>query len=132
MIFIELIKQISRLPSPSVSVLGSPWWWLHHHRWRCDRLGTDKRRNGVLVQPSDGLEDFMELLRPQAEAEALSAKWRYSCISLKASKDRLQKGVKLIQDKGMKVVVDSEYEFDDVEKAFEKLRTRRARGHCKL
>ncbi|SGY31940.1 BQ5605_C002g01283 [Microbotryum silenes-dioicae] len=58
----------------------------------------------------------------------LSSKWRYSCISLKASKDKLHKGVELIQDKGIKVVVDSEYEFDDVEKAFKKLRTRRARG----
>ncbi|KDE06066.1 hypothetical protein MVLG_03618 [Microbotryum lychnidis-dioicae p1A1 Lamole] len=58
----------------------------------------------------------------------LSSKWRYSCISLKAPKDKLHKGVELIQDKGIKVVVDSEYEFDDVEKAFKKLRTRRARG----
>ncbi|SCV68704.1 BQ2448_825 [Microbotryum intermedium] len=56
------------------------------------------------------------------------ARWRYSCINLQASKAKLRKAVELVQSKGMKIVVDSEYEFEEVEKAFAKLRTRRARG----
>ncbi|GAA5922317.1 uncharacterized protein JCM15063_003261 [Sporobolomyces koalae] len=52
---------------------------------------------------------------------------RYACITLDARKASLLE-IEPLVNSGMQVVVDSEYEFQDVPKAFEKLNTGRARG----
>ncbi|GAA5876207.1 hypothetical protein JCM16303_007055 [Sporobolomyces ruberrimus] len=52
----------------------------------------------------------------------------YNCIMMDMNKDWLEKIEELVREKGMKVVIDEEFGFEDVPKAFKKLNTGRARG----
>ncbi|GAA5896569.1 NAD(P)-dependent alcohol dehydrogenase [Sporobolomyces salmoneus] len=54
---------------------------------------------------------------------------RYYCISLNMEKKEwLEQVGALVKEKGMKVVIDSEFGFDEVEKAFERLNSGKATG----
>lgn len=55
--------------------------------------------------------------------------YRYSCIMLNATRrDWLAELGRLVHDEELRVEIDSEWQFEEVEKAFEKLNTGKARG----
>ncbi|BGO94595.1 hypothetical protein NBRC10512_004977 [Rhodotorula toruloides] len=55
--------------------------------------------------------------------------YRYSCIMLNATRrDWLAQVGRLVHDEGLRVEIDSEWEFEEVEKAYEKLNTGKVRG----
>lgn len=54
--------------------------------------------------------------------------FRYSCIMMGNHKEWLAAVGHLVGDGGLRVEIDSEYDFQDVERAYERLNTGRARG----
>ncbi|BGP52732.1 hypothetical protein JCM8202v2_000288 [Rhodotorula sphaerocarpa] len=54
--------------------------------------------------------------------------FRYSCIMLANRKDWLAEVGHLVTGAGLRVEIDSEWQFEEVEKAYERLNTGRARG----
>lgn len=54
--------------------------------------------------------------------------FRYSCIMMANHKEWLAEVGHLVADGNLRVEIDSEFEFEDVEKAYERLNTGRARG----
>lgn len=54
--------------------------------------------------------------------------FRYSCIMMANRKEWLAEVGHLVANEGMRVEIDSEFEFEEVEKAYERLNTGRARG----